>query len=172
LDAPLREIEALIEAASQSVRTVAFGLNPTVLHDLGLEPAVEWLVDDIRERYGLEVAFESDGRPKPTEESIRVILFRSIRELLINAAKHSQADQVRLRLYRENGSICAAVEDDGIGMEVDLLTSKGTGLLSIREHISHVGGSVLIASEPKRGTKVHVSVPSLPEDCIEAEVHL
>jgi len=159
LESPLKEIEGLIEQANRSTRSIAFDLSPPVLHDLGLEPAVEWLVEDLRARYGLEVELEDDGQPKPADESIRIILFRSIRELLINAAKHANADRVQLSLHRENGSVCAAVEDDGVGMQADPLAVEGTGLLSIRERLSHVGGTMLIESSPGQGTKVYLRAP-------------
>jgi signal transduction histidine kinase len=155
----LDEIDALLEQANHSARSITFELSPPVLHDLGLEPALQWLVENIQTRYGIEIVFEADGQPKPADERTRVILFRSIRELLINAAKHAQARRVHLRLKCEEGSVSAAVEDDGVGMEAPSMASKGSGLFSIQERLHHVGGRMSIESVQGVGTKVRLCAP-------------
>jgi PAS domain S-box-containing protein len=153
---PLAEIEGLIAEADRAARSISFELSPPVLHDLGLEPAVRWLVENIQVRYGVAIVLEIDGQPKPADETIRVILFRSIRELLINAAKHARARSIRVQLARAEGCVEATIEDDGVGMEPHPGTSNGAGLISIRERMNHVGGSMCIESAPGRGTKVRL----------------
>ena len=170
LSRSLDEIERLIDQANQSARSITFELSPPVLHDLGLEPAVQWLIENIRVRYGLEIVLEDDGQPKPADEKTRVILFRSIRELLINAAKHAGARRVHVRLEREEDRLNAAVEDDGVGMEPEAAAVKGTGLFSIRERLSHMGGSMHIESAPGRGTKVRLCAPLVNGNSKKAEV--
>ncbi len=152
-------IEALIAQIDRDIRSISFELSPPVLHDLGLEPAVQWLVENIQERYAMEIVLDLDGHPKPADEKSRVILFRSLRELLINAAKHSKARRIHVRLEREEDRLNATVEDDGIGMEADIVAVRGSGLFSIRERLSHVGGSMSIESAPGRGTKVRLCAP-------------
>jgi len=159
LDKALDEIEELIDQTDRAARSISFELSPPLLHDLGLEPAVQWLVENIQARYGIEIVLEDDGQPKPADEKTRVILFRSIRELLINAAKHAGARRVHVRLEREEDRLNAAVEDDGIGMEPDVAAVKGSGLFSISERLSHVGGSMRIESAPGRGTKIRLCAP-------------
>jgi PAS domain S-box-containing protein len=155
----LDEIEKLIDQTNHTARAISFELSPPVLHDLGLEPALQWLVENIQARYGLEVVLEDDGKPKPADEKTRIILFRSIRELLINAAKHAGVRRVHLRLQREEDQLNASVEDDGIGMESDLAANHGSGLFSIHERLCHVGGSMRIESAPGRGTKIRLCAP-------------
>jgi len=159
LSKSLDEIEQLIEHANSSARTIGFELSPAVLHDLGLQPALQWLAENIQARYGIEVVLQDDGQPKPADEETRVILFRSIRELLINAAKHAGTRRVHLRLVNDGDHLDAAVEDDGVGMEAETATTRGSGLFSIQERLSHVGGSMRIESAPGRGTKVRLSAP-------------
>ena len=159
LEKALDEIEELIDQTDKAARSISFELSPPILHDLGLEPAVQWLVENIQARYGIEIVLENDGRPKPADEKTRVILFRSIRELLINAAKHAGARRVHVRLERKEDRLNAAVEDDGVGMEPDVAAIKGSGLFSIHERLSYVGGSMRIESAPGRGTKVHLCAP-------------
>ena len=150
----------LASESVDEVRSITFELSPPVLHDLGLEPAVQWLVENIQTRYEMEVELEDDGQPKPTDEKIRVILFRAIRELLINAAKHAGTCQVRVRLAREEDWLTAIVEDDGVGMARDLALVRGTGLFSIRERLNHVGGDLRIESARGRGTKISLRTPT------------
>lgn len=154
--AALREIGLLIDQANRAARSLSFELSPPVLHDLGLEPALDWLTENISSRYGLHVVFEHDDQPKPTDEKTRIILFRSIRELLINAAKHAKAQVVALKLERVGNELQASVDDDGVGMELGLEDVKGSGLFSIRERLRHVGGDISIVSEPGRGTCVQL----------------
>jgi signal transduction histidine kinase len=159
LASSLEEVSALIEQADRAARSISSELSPLVLHDLGLEPAVQWLVENIQTRYGVEIDLHDDGQPKPTDEKTKVILFRAIRELLINAAKHAGARKVHVCLRREADALSAAVEDDGVGMELHELGVKGFGLLSIHERLHHVGGSMRIDSAPGRGTKIQLSAP-------------
>jgi PAS domain S-box-containing protein len=156
----LDEIRDLIAQANRTARSISFELSPPVLHDLGLEPAVQWLVENIQTRYGIEIALEDDGEAKPVDEKTRVILFRSIRELLINAAKHAGARSVHVHLRRENELVTAVVEDDGVGMEPDVVGVKGSGLFSIHERLSHVGGTMRIDSTLGQGTTIHLCAPA------------
>ena len=156
----LDEIAALIERADRSARAITFELSPPILHQLGLVPAIEWLVENIRERYGLTVVLEDDAQPKPADEATRVILFRAIRELLINAAKHSGAGAVRVRLGRLGGRVTAVVADDGVGMDGEAAASHGGyGLFSVQEQMRHVGGSMRLESARGSGTTVHLWAP-------------
>jgi len=156
----LDEIVGLVEQADGSARSITFELSPPVLHDLGLGPALEWLVENLRTRYGIEIALEVAGGPEPADEKTRVILFRSIRELLINAAKHARARCVQVRLERQADHLDAVVADDGIGMQPFEAEVKGSGLFSIQERMASVGGSMRIDSEPGRGTRVHLRAPT------------
>jgi PAS domain S-box-containing protein len=159
LGSSLDEIDGLVDQANQAARSISFELSPPVLHDLGLKPALQWLAENIQARYGIDVVLEDDGQPKPADEKTRVILFRSIRELLINAAKHAGARLVHVYLKREHDLVDAAIEDDGIGMELDAEAVKGSGLFIIRERLSHVGGSMRIESVPGKGTKIRLCAP-------------
>lgn len=159
LDGAIAELEQLIDHAHRSVRSITFELCPPVLHELGLEAAVQGLARCMGERYGLAVVLEDDGRRKPTDEVARVVLFRSIRELLINAAKHAHARVVRVTLKLGPRCIQIAVEDDGVGIARERLGRGSCGLFSIRERLAHVGGSMRIESAPGRGTKISLCAP-------------
>lgn len=155
----LDEIADLIDQTDRSARSIGFELSPPILHDLGLEPALNWLIENIQARYGIAVRLEDEGRPLPVEELTRVILFRSVRELLINAAKHAHAREVVLHVERAGDALELTVTDDGIGMDPGLATAKGSGLMSIRERLHHVGGSMQIESTPGGGCSIRLHTP-------------
>jgi signal transduction histidine kinase len=158
---PIEEIRQVIDQANRSVRSITFQLSPPVLHDIGLEPALQWLAEDLRQRYRLPVTYEDDGQKKPLEDRLRVVMFRSVRELLINAAKHAAASAVRVRSSREGNFVCVSVEDDGVGMDVEHARAKGSGLFNIHERLGLLGGSVTIETAPGKGTKIRLRAPLL-----------
>lgn len=158
--ASLGEIEQLIDSANRSARSLTFELCPPALHESGLASALSGLVESIQARYGIAIALEVDRAPAIVDEQIRVIFFRAIRELLINAAKHAGARSVRVRLASDGELVCAAVEDDGVGMKRESGAGCGSGLFSIRERLDHVGGTMCVDSAPGRGTKIQLRAPS------------
>lgn len=155
----MREIQELVEQANVSARSLTFQLSPPILHDLGFEPAVHWLVEDVGRQYGLQIALECPEEPSPLGERIRVLLFRAVRELLINVAKHAGARRARVRLVRGTRAIRIAVEDDGQAFDPRIVGSRGLGLSGIRERLSHLGGEMRIESAPGRGTRVTLVAP-------------
>ena len=98
LDAPhcsgtVKEINAIIENLIRDTRSLTFELSPPILYQLGLSAALEWLFEQMHQQYGLAIAFEDDKSLQQLDDDIRVLLFRGVRELLINVAKHAQAEK-------------------------------------------------------------------------------
>jgi signal transduction histidine kinase len=159
LEHVIDEMKELIDQADRAARLIGFELSPPTLDDLGLQPVLCWLVENLQARYGIQIVLEDDGRPKPADEKTRVVLLRSIRELLVNAAKHAHASRIHVRLMREEDRLKAAIEDDGIGMEPNTAAANGSGLFSVHERLSYVGGSMHIESVPGLGTKIQLCAP-------------
>lgn len=146
-------------------RTLTFELSPPVLYQLGLEAAVEWLVEKHQEMHEIEVEFTKDEQPKPLSDDIRLFLFQAVRELLVNAAKHSAARRVRVSIQREGSNIRIQVEDNGDGFDCgNVKNAEGFGLFSIRERLNSVGGGLLVESIPGEGTRVTVVAPLVMKD--------
>jgi signal transduction histidine kinase len=160
----LAEVLKVIDEANRSVRSLTFELNAPGLCDGELASMMRWLADDIQSRYGLTILLQDDGRAKPADEKTRTLIFRSVRELLINAAKHAQSDQVRVELRREGDDIHVTVEDDGVGMDPSAAQRKGCGLHHIRERLKLWGGTLRIESAPGRGMHIQLCVPIATED--------
>ena len=157
---PLARIERLMEEADRSLRSITFRISPPSLHDLGLVPALQWLVEDIGGRFDLAARIEDDDTPAVTDDRMRVMLFRAVRELLVNTATHAHAHAVCVHLATVPGSFLITVADDGRGFDPANVGLGGYGLFGIGEHLKHVGGSLHVDSAHGRGTTVTLTVPS------------
>jgi PAS domain S-box-containing protein len=165
LDKALEEVCNSLGQTIQDTRTLTFNLGNPVLYELGFEVAVsEWLTGQIQEKHGIPVDFEDDGEAKPLDNDIRVLLFRDVRELLINVVKHAGARKVKVSISKLGEQICITVEDDGVGFDLaDVLSGAARrgefGLFSIRERLDNLGGHLQIDSAPGQGCKVTMTAP-------------
>ena len=154
----IRELENFLSEAHELTSSLSFQLSPPILHDVGIVPAAEWLADDIEKRFNLQVSVQDDGQPKPLDEATRITLFRGLSELLVNAARHAQVGSALVNLWREGDVVGVCVEDQGVGFVPDE-GSDGYGLVSVRERLNHLGGSVQIESKPGVGSRIILTGP-------------
>lgn len=160
-----REIEDLVDQANRSVRSLMLQLSPAVLQALGLTPALEWLAEEMERVYKLNVHIETDGTQIALDEPAKTTIFRAVRELLINVAKHANCDIVRVVCAQDAGRIRISVSDRGHGFIYDETAmprpgESGFGLLSIKDRIEYIGGDVTIVTAPGRGTTVVIDFPA------------
>jgi two-component system CheB/CheR fusion protein len=169
-DRVVAEVEELIGRAENTTRSLAFQLSPAVLYELGLVPALQWLAEDLKKTYGLSVVVNDDGIAKPLSQSSRAIVFRAIRELLINVVKHAGVQKAYVETRRAGGEIEVDVSDDGNGFAADGIDTHlraGFGLTSVRERLSFIGGNVEISSVPGDGTEVRLTAPLSQDEARE-----
>jgi len=164
LKAALKEVEALVDHANRSVRSLMMQLSPPVLQTLGLPAALEWLAEEMERIYGISVRLDDDGQPKPLAEAARSSVFRAVRELLINVAKHSGVRQAEVNCLRSNDRITVAVTDHGSGFDylaemARPLAEARFGLLSVRERIEYLGGEMNVDSTPDDGATITLTLP-------------
>jgi signal transduction histidine kinase len=144
---------------------LTFDLSFPILYELGFEAAVAaWLVDQIQEKHGITTEFEEDKQPKPLDDDVRVLLFRDVRELLINVVKHANAKKVKVSIRKVGSEMYVSVEDDGRGFDTKKVAATaakkgGFGLFSIRERLEQLGGHLEIESAPGCGTKATLIAP-------------
>jgi PAS domain S-box-containing protein len=158
------EILGLLDEAIRETRSLTFELSPPVLHELGLEPAVEDLCDRMARESGIRFYCKTDPQPPSLARDQGILLYRGVRELLHNIVKHAQARSARVRVHRTGSEIRVLVEDDGVGFNVAALTgpsdaSSGFGLFSVREGLESVGGRLEIDSAPAKGTRIALVAP-------------
>ncbi|HEX9020066.1 MAG TPA: PAS domain S-box protein [Nitrospirota bacterium] len=161
LVAPLEEIRELIGQSIQYTRSLTAELCPPVLIEVGFESAIRSLAEGIQKTHKLTVSVADDGRPKQLDENARYLLFRAVRELLMNVVKHAQASSVKICLAADERGVAVSVEDDGIGFDMTKVTAKeeGFGFFTIRQRLKRLGGDCEIESYPGFGTKVFLWSP-------------
>jgi len=164
-DQPLAKACQLLETTIQETRTMVFDLGSPVLYRDGFVAAVQdWLTEHVEKLHEIRCNFSDDGQPKRLDQDILVLLFQSVREILLNVVKHAQAKNIRVAITKENDYIKVIIEDDGVGFETERNgfipgRTGGFGLFSIRERFDHFHGKLEIQSEPGQGTKVSLTAP-------------
>jgi signal transduction histidine kinase len=119
------------------------------------------MLEDLHQDYGLSVSLASTGEETALPERERVILFRAVRELLINVAKHSGKRSAEVRLQWKENELELAIEDRGVGFDYNRTEHRGFGLFGTRERLEHIGGRMEVQSSPHSGTSVRLVVPLL-----------
>jgi PAS domain S-box-containing protein len=157
VEVQLREVGDLVARAHERTESLTFQLSPPILHDVGLAAAAEWLAEEMGRSYGLRVQVVRSAEP-PLGEAVRITLFRALRELLINVARHAGTHEARVTLVQEGDCLTTIVEDGGLGFDRGQV-GAGFGLVSIRERVEALGGRFEIDSEVGRGTRACMVVP-------------
>jgi len=161
----LDEIAQLLAGVVREMRSLTAQLNPPVLEQLGLIPAIEWLSEEMRRTYRLEVLLDDDSVSKPLDSLTASILFRAVRELLINVARHSKVKIANIATRRVNEQLTVEVMDRGAGFaaaRTSASSTGGMGIATMRERIAYIGGTFQINSAPNRGTIATIQVPMSP----------
>lgn len=157
-----RDVGTLIDEASASIRSLASQLAPAVLNELGITAALDWLGDEIARAFGLDVTVVDDGLPKPLSQDARSIVYRAVRELLINVAKHAGTRSAAVTSERIDDTVRIRVSDEGSGYDAGHVATgpqRSLGLISVRERLSLIGGRIEIHTAPGAGTRCLLLVP-------------
>jgi signal transduction histidine kinase len=161
----LEAIIPLIRETIEEVRKMQMDLHPSTLDDLGVLATLGWFCREYQKIYS-RIRIEKEIAIQENEVStpLKVVLYRLTQEAMNNIAKHSQADIVRLSLRKEENKIEWAIEDNGIGFDLESVLSsegskRGLGLSSMRERVELSGGTFVIESARDKGTTVWASWP-------------
>lgn len=160
----LKAIEDDISAAVKQTRSLTNDLSPPVLHELGLIVAIRWRMDKFMTDTGIDANYEHNVDSVTLRDEQSIILFRSTDEILNNIVKHAEASQVKIMVDVDRSSMIIMISDDGKGFDLSILNPEkrrndSFGLFSIKERLEYLGGVLDIQSEPKKGTRVILSIP-------------
>jgi two-component system sensor histidine kinase UhpB len=159
LEAELADTKALANQAMTELLSLARQLRPTALDDLGLVAAIGGQVEQLG-RGEIAARLETEGDFSDLGDDQQLVVYRVAQEALNNAARHSEAGRVEVRLRREpSGAVVLEVGDDGRGFAFDE-SQRGLGIGGMRERALLVGAELTIESRPGAGTTVRLDVPA------------
>jgi len=159
----LTRARELTERTVQTVRDISLLLRPALLDDLGLIPALQWLLEDFMRRSAIQCEMHEEGVEEHLPDAVNTCVYRIVQEAIHNCEKHSGATRVRVAIRQAAGTLTVEVEDDGRGFAVDRprvpRAGSGLGIVGMRERAARLGGTLVIESAEGRGTRLHLTVP-------------
>ncbi|MEJ2729000.1 MAG: PAS domain S-box protein [Deltaproteobacteria bacterium] len=155
------EIVKMVRRTSMEIRHLSYHLHPTLLSDLGLEPALDLYFKEIKKHTGFNVEFSMVGFDHRLDADMETVFYRFSQEALTNALKHSGSDNFRLSIIKSYPKIIFRAEDDGIGFDTQIIgkDQRSLGLLGMRERTSLLGGTFQLRSQPGEGTRIRIEIP-------------
>jgi len=161
----LKKLHEMSDSALDGVRRFSQDLRPSILDDLGLVPALEWLIADLEKGYGTATKVDITGSRRRLTPEIELTVFRIAQELLSNIRRHSQASSVEMSLDFGTDALTLIVSDNGQGFNVpertsDLAQSGKLGIIGMRERARLIGGTLVVQSEKGTGTTITLRIPN------------
>jgi PAS domain S-box-containing protein len=151
----------MLDSCVASTRRIAADLRPLVLDDLGLVPALEWLVQNFTQRTSVPCELIVDESLE-LEEPFATGVFRIVQESLQNVAKHAEAQRVEVEIQMQGDYLLLRVQDDGIGFRPSAPRKpQSLGLVGLRERAQLMRGELRVDSSPGAGTRVDARIPTL-----------
>jgi len=155
-----------IQVLAEKVRNTTSRLRPGLLDHLGLVPTLKWSIREFNQRItDVSITFQAIGFKRRLPPEIEIVIYRIFQESLNNITKHSQADRVDIKLTYSHPQVFFLIQDNGCGFiqEEDGMpldgTSKGIGLLSMKERVAFLNGTIKIKSMLHKGTVIRVELP-------------
>jgi signal transduction histidine kinase/CheY-like chemotaxis protein len=170
----MQQTDDVLSDALNYTRSLVAELSPPVLREHGLVAGLKWLAEWMQ-RHDLQVTVDSAQDTVALPEERALLLFQSVRELLINAAKHAKCHQAWVEVTQDDQTLCISVRDEGAGFESDSAAANATagsskfGLFSIRERMKALGGSLEIETALGRGTTCVLKLPRVDRDESQAD---
>ena len=159
----LNRIDIVRKHASEigsDIQALSHQLHSAKLDYLGIAVAMKGFCDEFGEKQKLEIDFRSQNLPSPVSPEVALCLYRVLQEALHNVAKHSQVSHADVQLRGVPGEIQLTVKDAGVGFDIESVNKgRGIGLISMRERVKLVNGTISIASRSNHGTEIGVRIP-------------
>jgi signal transduction histidine kinase len=154
----------VIERVLEQVHDISLNLRPSILDDLGLEPALRWFTGRQAALVGLQATFHADALEQRLDPAIETECFRVAQGALTNVVRHARAKTVSVELRAAEGRLHLRVRDDGTGFDVASVREQAVrgaslGLLSMEERAALAGGGLEFISDSRQGTEVHAWFP-------------
>ena len=161
----VNDVCQLLSETSRDLLSLSREINSPTLYVLGFEKGVACLIEEqIDNKSAIKSKFEDDGQVKPISDDVKILLFRSVRELLSNVIEHSHAQNVKVSIRKLGNQIKVRIEDDGVGFSPSEIAQRkgkqqGFGHFGIGTRLREFGGYLEIDSMPKQGCRVTMTAP-------------
>jgi signal transduction histidine kinase len=161
----LKDIRKMLLRTSSEIRRLSYKLHPTLLSDLGLEPALNLYFKEIRDHSNLDIHFKMIGFGKRLDKDLETALYRFSQEALTNTLKHSAAEAFYCKIIKSYPNLIFTAEDDGIGFDgkIENQDKRSLGLIGMRERTLLLGGTFQLKGRPGEGVRIRIEIP-LPEE--------
>ena len=162
----IAEAQTTVQQLTQEIRTASYLLHPPLLDETGLAPALQWYVDGLAERSGLQVSLTLPEGLERFSRDTELAIFRVVQECLTNIHRHSGSKSAAIHVSLSQNTISVEVKDGGKGMSAEKLSgiqsnASGVGIRGMRERVRQLGGRMTLHSD-NSGTTVTVSLPASP----------
>jgi signal transduction histidine kinase len=164
LESDLKDIRKMLMRTSSEIRRLSYKLHPTLLIDLGLEPALNLYFKEILDHSNLDIHFNMIGFDERMDRDLETALYRFSQEALTNTLKHSGAETFSCKIIKSYPNLIFTAEDDGIGFDerIENQDKRSLGLIGMRERTSLLGGTFQLKGNPGEGVRIRIEIP-LPD---------
>lgn len=164
----LIDLKGQVRSGLEEIRKIIFNLRPMALDDLGLVPTLRKFTQDFEERTKLHTVFELIGKEVRMPSAMEAAIYRLVQEAFSNALKHANATHVLLEINYQPSHISLLISDNGIGFNSEIIEEAASrnehfGLVGMRERVELIEGRMDIDSNPGRGTKIIIDIPTTAE---------
>lgn len=164
----LIDLKGQVRAGLEEIRKIIFNLRPMALDDLGLVPTLRKFTQDFEEKTKIHTVFELAGKEIRMPSAMEAAIYRLVQEAFSNVLKHASASHVSLEINYHPQLVSIIIQDNGIGFASDLTELEASrnshfGLVGMRERVELIEGRMDIDSNPGRGTKIIIDIPTTAE---------
>jgi signal transduction histidine kinase len=161
IDRDQEDVEILARQLASELRETASQLRPSILDDLGIVAALDWLIRDMTKDSGFHasLSLHNIDAEKRFPPDIELALFRISQEMVNNAVEHSQGTFLEICLSKDGDDIVLQVTDNGVGLPSTSQGNNGFGLSGMQRRAAQLGGSFTIHPAPGQGTTVIARIP-------------
>jgi signal transduction histidine kinase len=152
---------SIVTEVIAQVRNRALDLHPSILDDLGLAAALQWMCERKAQRFGVPIVLQETSPLPPIDGRTGLACYRIAQEALLNALKHAKPQRidVGVGVDADGRHLHMSIADDGVGFETRATAGQSLGLIGMRERAQQLGGVLTVQSLHNRGTRVDVSIP-------------
>lgn len=156
----LQEVREIVQSTLEQVRSLSQALHPSVLDEAGFESALAVYLPGFEQRTGLSIGYEKLGDGRELDKEVSIHLYRIVQEALNNVVRHARSTRADVRLRFDANALVIEIEDNGIGYSQK--TSHGLGLVSMRERVGLVNGTIEFLRGKTGGALVRATAPYHP----------